>query len=523
MVHFARLLTAAALVSVSVAAPMKARTNDNNSYGQSGDSSSQPSADNSYQQSSDNSYGGGSGSYQQGSSGDNSYQQGGSSYDNSGSGSYQQGGSSYDNSGNSYQQGGSSYDNSGNSYNSDNSYQSTDSSYQSSTDNSYQSTDSSYQSSSDNSYQSTDSSYQYTTSADNSYQTSSDYQNNNYQTSSMMEESTMTTSSEYAYSTPSYGSGNQNWGNGYNDCVMQCAASYGMPSGMYYPPTQTASDSSMYGGQTGSNGVTHTIIVAPTEGVFRYMPFSTNASVGDTVEFYWSNGQHTVTSGSAVEVCTKNDQEGNFDSGKQTAGFQYSMVVQDEKPKWFFCGVADHCKQGMFGGININQPNPSGEYVPVSDVIANMSGNNDMVAMWRLTKSKTGDDSYANGWGMGINVAGMDDVAKSQTLMNVMWTQTLIAANPGSVDKEKGFQVTNQNLTIPADLATLLAASPNPSSPPSGSSNPPPAGSSSPSASESGAPPSGSVSAAKTNGAASVASSSIATVVVAVAAAFFML
>jgi plastocyanin len=268
MVHIARLLTAAALVSVSVAAPMKARSNDNNNQQGGGNSYQQGSDSNGYQQGNDNSYQQGNNGYQQG---DNSYQQGGNSYQQ-GSNSYQQGG--YQQGDNSYQQGG---------------------------------------------YQQSDNSYQSSSSYNNNYQTTSSY-DNNYSTSTM-EQSSMTTSSESAYSTPSYGSGNQNWGSGYNDCVMQCAASYGMPSGMYSPPTETASESSMYGGQTGTNGVTHTIIVAPTQGVFRYMPFSTNASVGDTVEFYWANGEHTVTSGSSVEVCTKNDQ-GGFDSGKNKAGFQ---------------------------------------------------------------------------------------------------------------------------------------------------------------------------------------------------------
>lgn len=135
-----------------------------------------------------------------------------------------------------------------------------------------------------------------------------------------MYESTTTTSSDYSYSTASYGSGNSNWGSGYNDCVMQCAASFGMPSGTWAPPTETSSDSAMYSGESGTNGVTHTIIVAPSQGVYRYVPFSTNASVGDTVTFQWNGGPHTVTSSSALELCTKNPQ-GSLASGQQNQGF----------------------------------------------------------------------------------------------------------------------------------------------------------------------------------------------------------
>jgi plastocyanin len=502
MVQLARLLTAAALVSVSVAAPMKARTNDN-SYQQSGDNSYQPpSGDSSYQPPSDNSYQPPS---------DNSYQPpSDNSYQPPSDNSYQPP------SDNSYQPP------------SDNSYQPpSDNSYQSSNDYQSQSYGNNYQSSSDyqtQTYDQTSSAYQ-TQSYDNSYQSSSDYQtqsyDNSYTTSTMMEESTMTTSSDYAYSTPSYGSGNQNWGSGYNDCVMQCAATYGMPSAMYYPPTQTSSDQSMNAGETGSNGVTHTIVVAPTQGVFRYMPFATNASVGDTVEFYWANGEHTVTQGSAVEICNKNPQ-GSLDSGKNSQGFKYSMVVKDEKPTWFYCAVADHCKQGMYGGININQPNPDGgDYQPLRDVAANMTiGDSDMAAMWKYTKSKAESDPYANNWGMGINVAGMDDVTKAETMKNVMWMQTLIAANPGSVDKDKGFQVTNQNMTIPGDISSFLAAANAPAPAAAGTNNGSPAPNS---PTPSGSGDSAAATNAGKNGAASVASSSIATAFIAVAAGFLLL
>lgn len=51
-----------------------------------------------------------------------------------------------------------------------------------------------------------------------------------------------------------------------------------MSSGAAPPATTT------YAAATGT-GATHTVVVAPTKGVLRYVPFAVNASVGDTVRF----------------------------------------------------------------------------------------------------------------------------------------------------------------------------------------------------------------------------------------------
>jgi len=297
----------------------------------------------------------------------------------------------------------------------------------------------------------------------------------------------------------------------------------------------------MYGGSSGSNGVTHTIIVAPTQGVLRYVPFSTNASVGDTITFHWNAGPHTVTQSSGLEVCNRTDISDSFASGMQNEGFNFNMVINDTKPIWFYCGVKTHCEQGMFGGINIGQPNPdmgsdssssmgsnssssmgsdsSSNYLPLSDCVQNMtSSNSDMMAVYQYTKSKTSDNTYANNWGMSINVAGMDDNAKMQVMRNVLWTQTLIAANPDAVDKDKGFQVTDKPLTFPADISNAIAQAPSPAA-----SGTPAAGASSSSSQATSAAAASGTAGADKSGAVSITSSSVAFAFVAIVASFLML
>src|SRR6266702_983462 len=96
--------------------------------------------------------------------------------------------------------------------------------------------------------------------------------------------------------------------------MSECVAKFGSPSSMYMPPSSTSA------GNSPGSGVTHTVIVAPTQGVLRYVPFAVNASVGDTVMFMWGANNHTVTKSSQVELCNKTS-DNLFTSGTQNKDF----------------------------------------------------------------------------------------------------------------------------------------------------------------------------------------------------------
>jgi len=98
--------------------------------------------------------------------------------------------------------------------------------------------------------------------------------------------------------------------------MTECVAQFGSPSTMYMPPaaSMTASAGS-YG-----NGATHTVWVAPTQGVLRYVPFAVNASVGDTVKFIWGANNHTVTKSAELDLCNKTGDQ-PFTSGTQNKTF----------------------------------------------------------------------------------------------------------------------------------------------------------------------------------------------------------
>jgi plastocyanin len=112
--------------------------------------------------------------------------------------------------------------------------------------------------------------------------------------------------------------------------------------------TATASYPPGYNSGASGTGATHTVVVAPTQGVLRYVPFAVNASVGDTVRFMWGAGPHTVTKSSELNLCNAT-MDKPFKSGPQNQSFVFDQVVNDTNPVFYYCGVPGHCEKGMFG------------------------------------------------------------------------------------------------------------------------------------------------------------------------------
>ncbi|KAH7916046.1 hypothetical protein BJ138DRAFT_996735 [Hygrophoropsis aurantiaca] len=310
-----------------------------------------------------------------------------------------------------------------------------------------------------------------------------------------------TSTSQNVYSTPSYGSGSSSWGGSgspYDSCVQKCAASYGGLSMTYSaPPSTTTAAGSNSGG-----GMTHTVIVAPTQGILRYVPFVVNASVGDTVEFVWGANNHTVTKSSQLAVCNKTSAA-PFASGEQNKTFTFSQMVNDTNATFFYCGTPGHCEKGMFGIINPPNAVP-GSNTSVASMMSGMASNSSNVSsMNSYTNNMTSNNTVASNWGGNIDMSGMPEWSYQYIAENVMYTRTFLAANPQTLNADGTVSLGNAGNTpmvIPNDI-TSAANSGTPSSP--GSSVP----SAAPAASVSGNSPYG---AGSTNGARRLGSSDVA-------------
>jgi len=327
---------------------------------------------------------------------------------------------------------------------------------------------------------------------------------------------TASTTAAMSYSTPSYGSGNSNWGgSGYDSCVQQCVAQFGSPAATYTAPTSTSTDTGSSGG-----GATHTVIVAPTQGVLRYVPFAINASVGDTVKFVWGANVHTVTKSSALTPCNKTE-DAPFASGSQNKSFVFEQVINNTDTTFFYCGTPTHCQKGMFGIIN--PPSAAGGAMSVGSMMSSMAANDSSVAaMWSYTNNQTSGNNVASSWGGNIDMSSMPAWSHSMVAENVMYNRVFLANNndvikaDGTVDLSA---VGSSPLMIPQDITSVLAS--NTTATPSSSASAYAAASTSTSNTS---PSSSPGSAASTNGASSLRSPGALVALMAITvAAFFTL
>jgi hypothetical protein len=105
-------------------------------------------------------------------------------------------------------------------------------------------------------------------------------------------------------------------------------------------------------GSGGLNGVTHPVVVAPTAGVLRFVLFAVEAAVGNNVEHVLGADLHTVTKGSALQLCNQSQDSTTFNTGLQNQGLSYLQPVNNPKPMYFYGAHPGHCTKGVFGIIN---------------------------------------------------------------------------------------------------------------------------------------------------------------------------
>ncbi|KAJ7470721.1 hypothetical protein FB451DRAFT_1038491 [Mycena latifolia] len=335
---------------------------------------------------------------------------------------------------------------------------------------------------------------------------------------------TSTTSAYNSYQTSTYGSGSSYWGgSGYQDCVNQCIAQFGGESGGgSYQATATSGSEGSKG-----TGATHTVLVAPTKGVFRMMPFATNASIGDTIEFHWGADNHTVTKSSELLPCNKSAAAPVFASGEQNQGFVFTQVVNDTNPTFYYCGTPTHCEKGMFGVINPAMATP-GSPSSLGGMMASMAANDsDLSAYAAYSSNATASNDQAAAWGSNFDMSNLPAWSHSVFAANVLYTRNTLAMNKevlqsdGSTDLSS---VATTPLMLPLDITAALnaASAPAAAAPASGpaastDSAAPGAAATTPVAAAAASP------SASTNGAGSIASPRILVGAVVVLATIFAL
>jgi plastocyanin len=352
---------------------------------------------------------------------------------------------------------------------------------------------------------------------DNSYGSGSDNKYGSSSSSAYMPSYTSSMSS-YGSGSSKYGSGSSSWSSGgYDSCVQQCVAQYGSPSSMNMPPSSTYSS-----GSSGS-GATHTVVVAPTKGVFRYVPFAVNASVGDTVKFIWGADEHTVTKSSELALCNKTS-DAPFASGEQNQSFVFTQMVNDTNPTFYYCGTPTHCEKGMFGIINPPSVfNNAGSASMMMPSLASQYPSTQ--AAMSYAANMTANQSSAAMWGSNIDMSSVPSWAQSYAAENILYTQSFLAMNPESLSADGSVDLSplsSNAIMLPTDVAAAARTN-NDDATTSSSSAGYPAASSTASGSKPSSTAAGDSSKSSTSGAGALSSPRVAVALVAVVAAFFAL
>lgn len=115
---------------------------------------------------------------------------------------------------------------------------------------------------------------------------------------------------------------------------------------------------------TGSQ--THIVRVgqANNSTALRYFPDNISAKVGDTIQFQFAAGNHTVTQSTFDAPCVPISQSSNntgvysgfmnVAAGLNSTGMVpvFSMPVKVATPLWFYCSQGKHCQNGMVLVVN---------------------------------------------------------------------------------------------------------------------------------------------------------------------------
>jgi plastocyanin len=256
------------------------------------------------------------------------------------------------------------------------------------------------------------------------------------------------------YEDPKYGSGQQKWGQSYEDCVSKCVAQHGAPPKEWKPAEPIPPPAAQ------GTGVVHTVMVAPMAGVLRYWPFSVNASVGDTIRYIWTTpANHTATLSSALAPCNRSAraEELQWASGVRNATegpSTFDVTLQTDEQQFFYCSVAQHCEKGMFG---IVQPKQGGNNTVSFHMQKWLDTNPDLKAAWANVHEQT-KDTPADTWGNNINVDDIPESSYMDLAQNIIYSRAMFAANPGSLEASSATTNDGSPIKIVADLNTFLAS-----------------------------------------------------------------
>ncbi|RIB21442.1 hypothetical protein C2G38_2140667 [Gigaspora rosea] len=91
-----------------------------------------------------------------------------------------------------------------------------------------------------------------------------------------------------------------------------------------------------------------------------FNPQNLTVNKGDVVQFNWAGGQHSIIrSDGPAGSCTPKNSNTSISEAKTNGMVTFKMDGSDSRI-WYYCGVGNHCKMGMWGVIALAGSDNSG-------------------------------------------------------------------------------------------------------------------------------------------------------------------
>ncbi|CAG8443508.1 11296_t:CDS:2 [Dentiscutata erythropus] len=119
-----------------------------------------------------------------------------------------------------------------------------------------------------------------------------------------------------------------------------------------------------------------TINVAVGGDSLIFSPQNITVNKGDMVQFNWTGGQHSIIRSDGQGSCTPSTslKSGNATiSDARTSGMVIFTIDGSDSKIWYYCGVGNHCKMGMWGVITLAGSDNSGTKANTSSTSAKSS------------------------------------------------------------------------------------------------------------------------------------------------------
>ncbi|CAG8513914.1 16749_t:CDS:2, partial [Gigaspora margarita] len=82
-----------------------------------------------------------------------------------------------------------------------------------------------------------------------------------------------------------------------------------------------------------------------------FKPQNLTVNKDDVVQFNWAGGQHSIIrSDGPASSCTPKNGNASISEAKTSGMVTFKMDGSDSRV-WYYCGVGNHCKMGMWGVI----------------------------------------------------------------------------------------------------------------------------------------------------------------------------